>query len=626
MTKKTLLSRSATRPPCPLFIERAAVITLVIFFAASQALAQRSSAPDDSAKYAPPSPKFTIDVRKNIMVPMRDGVRLATDVYLPVGAGEKLPVILIRAPYNKETYRRGTVPATFFAGQGYAAIVQDTRGKFQSEGTYSVQMADADDGYDTIDWGAKQPWSTGKVGTYGCSYLGEVQFLLAKMRHPNHLAMIPQAASCAVGRAGGYYKNFGAYEGGAFALSSIFGWFSSAGSKVKNAKAPDAIDFPVILRSLPTVDMVKRAGGPPTDFEDFITHPPADQYWEQMRYLTDNDRFDTPTLHVNSWLDLTPDATLYAFNLMRQNAQSPRARDNQFVIMSPTEHCASEAATAHTKVGDLDVGDARLPYWRIYLDWFDYWLKGVDNGVTQMPKVQYYVMGKNEWRSAPSWPIPEARLVPYYLSSTKGAVTGAGDGSLSSMKAARNGRDTFVYDPADPFPSRGGTICCTGNPKDLPGIFDQSDLEARKDVLVYSTPALREGITVAGAVKAVLYVSSNARDTDLTAKLHDVDEQGRAWNVVNGILRARYREGMEKTVWMRADSIYRVEVSLKVTAYHFAPGHRLRLYVSSSDFPMYDRNLNTGGDNVTETTWVKATNTIHFGPERASHLLLPVVK
>lgn len=626
MAKKTFSFRRVAKPHRLMFIWHVVVITMAISFVAPQTLAQRSSAQEDSAKYAPPAPKFTVEVRKNVMVPMRDSVHLATDIYMPVGAGEKLPVIVIRSPYNKETYRGGTASATFFAGQGYAAIVQDTRGKFQSEGTYSVQMADAEDGYDTIEWAAKQPWSTGKVGTYGCSYRGEVQFLLAKMRHPNHHAMIPQSASGAVGPAGGYYKNFGAYEGGAFALSSGFGWFTSAGSKVKNAKAPDAIDFPTILRSLPTVDMIKRAGGPPTDFEDFITHPPADRYWDQMRYLRDDDHFNTPALHVNSWLDLTPDATLYAFNLMRQNAQSPRARDNQFVIMSPTVHCASEAATAHTKVGDFDVGDARLPYWQIYLDWFDYWLKGVDNGVTQMPKVQYYVMGKNEWRSAPSWPVPEVRFVPYYLTSTKGAVTGAGDGSLSPIKADRNGSDTFVYDPADPFPSRGGTICCTGNPKDLPGIFDQSDLEERKDVLVYSTPALRDGITIAGPVKAVLYASSNARDTDFTAKLLDVDEQGRAWNVVNGILRARYREGMKKNVRMSAGSVYRVEVSLKATAYHFAPGHRMRLCVSSSDFPMYDRNLNTGGDNVTETAWVKAANAIHFGPKRASHLLLPVVK
>lgn len=617
--------------PYRLRVGFAAVIALM-FFATLQATAQDASIQNDAAKYETPTPKFGVEISKNIMVPMRDGVRLATDVYKPVDAGDKLPVIVMRTPYNKETYRGAIVPADFFAGQGYVVLVQDTRGKFQSEGTYSVQMADTEDGYDTIDWAAKQLWSTGNIGTYGCSYLGEVQYLLAKMQHPNHLAMIPQAASGAVGPAGGYYKNFGAYEGGAFTLSSVLGWFAVAGSKIKPADptkgldyTPDAIDFPAILRSLPTVDMAKRAGVTSTDFEDFVMHPPADPYWDQMHYLRDDDQFNTPALHVNSWLDLTPDATLYTFNLMRQNAQTPRAGDNQFVIISPTVHCASEGVTAHAKVGDLDVGDARLPYWRIYLDWFDYWLKGVDNDITQMPKVQYYVTGKNEWRSASAWPLPEMRFVPYYLSSIEGAVTGAGDGSLSTIKSVRNGSDRFAYDPEDPFPSRGGNICCTGDPNELPGVFDQSDLEVRPDLLVYSTPVLNEGITVAGPVKIVLYVSSSARDTDFTAKLIDVDEEGRAWNVVNGILRARYREGMDKTVWMQPDSVYRLEVNLKETAYHFAAGHSIRLYISSSDFPMYDRNLNTGGDNVTETTWVKAANTIHFSQKHASHLMLPVV-
>jgi putative CocE/NonD family hydrolase len=589
------------------------------FGIASPALAQSTANP-----YGRPAPKYKFEVRKNVMVPMRDGVRLATDIYTPTGAGERLPVIIIRLPYNKETYRGATVPAEFFAGQGYVAVVQDVRGKHASEGEYVVQVADARDGYDAVEWAAKQPWSTGKIGTYGCSYLGEVQFLLAKMRHPNHIAMIPQSASGAVGPAGGHYTNFGLNFGGATLLSSAFGWFGIAGSKVKDAKGPDSIDFQSLLRSLPTAEMDKRAGYPPTDFRDFFTHPPADPYWEQMGYLRDDDRFDTPALHVNSWLDVTPEQTLYAFNLMRRNAVSARARDNQFVIISPTVHCASEAAREQTRVGDRDFGDARFAYWKLYLDWFDYWLKGVENGVTKRPKVQYYLMGKNEWRTSPVWPPAEMRAVPYYLSSKAGAATRAGDGLLAAAKPVRPGRDAFTYDPADPLPSRGGGICCTGNPNDVPGVFDQSILESRRDLLVYSTPALDRGVTVAGPVRLVLYVSSDARDTDFTAKLIDVDGQGRAWNVSNGILRARYRDGVAKRVFMERDRVYRVEVSLNSTAHYFAPGHRIRLHVSSSDFPMYDRNLNTGGDNVTETKWVKATNTIHFGGRHPSQLLLPV--
>jgi len=569
-----------------------------------------------------PEPKYKVETTRNVMVPMRDGVRLATDIYRPVGAGDRLPVVLIRTPYNKTANRGGTnVTAEMFAGQGYVAVAQDVRGQYESEGRYEVEKDDPRDGYDTIDWIVKQGWSNGKVGTYGCSYLGEVQFLLAKMRHPNHTAMIPQSASGAIGPAGGYYTNWGAYEGGAFTLSTTFGWFRGAGHQVKNGPRPE-IDFAATLKTLPLVEMARRSGYAESEYDEFVSHAPADPYWTAKGYLTDQDRFDTPALHVNSWLDVTPEQTLYAFNLMRRNAASARARDNQFVIMSPTTHCASEAASANTKVGEREVGDARLPYWKIYFDWFDYWLKGVQNDVLKRPKVQYYVTGKNEWRSADVWPLPGVRSTPYYLSSGGRANTAAGDGTLGTTKPAGEGKDTFVYDPGDPFPSKGGTICCTGNPADQPGIFDQSSAESRQDLLVYSTPPLAAGVTIAGTVTAVLFVSSDAKDTDFTAKLIDVDPQGRSWNVVNGIKRARYREGFTKKVWMEKGRVYNVEVSLKAAAHHFAPGHRIRLHISSSDFPAFDRNLNTGGNNFDETTWVKATNTVHHG---SSHVLLPVV-
>jgi putative CocE/NonD family hydrolase len=384
------------------------------------------------------------------------------------------------------------------------------------------------------------------------------------------------------------------------------------------------LDFAAMLGSLPVATMAERAGFPPSDFADFVTHKPADPYWDRMDYLRDDDRFDTPALHVNSWFDVTPEQTMYVVNLMRRNGVTARARDNQFGIMSPTEHCRSEYAGAPTRVGDREFGDARLPCFKLYLDWFDRWLKGIDNGVTRRPMVQYYVMGKNEWRTGDSWPVPGVRAVPYYLSSMRSAVSNAGDGLLL-QSPPRAGADSFVYDPDRPFPSRGGTVCCTGNPKDQPGAFDQSDLESRSDLLVYTTPPLERGLTVTGTVKAILHVSSDVRDTDFAVKLLDVDPEGRSWNVVNGVLRARYREGMAKEVWMERGRTYRLEVSLKATAHHFAPGHRVRLWVTSSDFPLHDRNLNTGGDNVTETTWVKATNTVHYGGATASHLLLPIV-
>jgi hypothetical protein len=573
-------------------------------------------------RFARPAARHELALQKNVMVPMRDGVELAADLYLPKDAGGRLPVIVMRTPYNKDGVAR---VAEFFAGQGYAVAVQDVRGKFQSGGEYQVQSHDRDDGYDTIEWAASQPWSNGRVGTYGCSYLGEVQILLAGARHPRHAAAVPQAAAGGLGSAGGYWSAFGAYESGVFSLSSGFGWFLGAGAKDKGITRPENVDFPTALRSMPTLDMIKKVGGPRTDWEDYLSHRAGSAYWSRQGYATDTTRFAVPALHVNSWLDFGAEQTLFLFNLFRKNAVSRNARDNQYVIISPTTHCASEAATEHTRVGEMDVGDARLAYWKTYLAWFDHWLRNQGSGVLDLPKVQYYVIGKGEWRSANQWPVPEMRPVSYYLSSTKGANTSAGDGTLTTWVAPRPGRDTLTYDPEHPFPSRGGTICCTGNPNDQPGIFDQTELESRPDLLVYSTPVIREGVTIAGPVRLVLHVSSDASDTDFAAKLIDVDENGRAWNVVDGIARARYREGLPKPVFMEPGTVYRVEVNLKSIAYHFKPGHRIRVHLSSSNFPQYERNTNTGGNIYDEATVVVARNLVHFGPDRPSALVLPVV-
>jgi putative CocE/NonD family hydrolase len=271
-------------------------------------------------------------------------------------------------------------------------------------------------------------------------------------------------------------------------------------------------------------------------------------------------------------------------------------------------------------VGDMIVGDARLGYWKIYLDWFDHWLRGIDNGATARPRVTYFVMHQG-WRTAPSWPVPGMTETSWYLTSGGRANTSSGNGAFATAPP-REGKDTWVYDPSDPVPSKGGTICCTGNPADVPGIFDQSGLESRPDILVYTSAPLASGLTIAGTVKLALVVSSDAKDTDFNAKLLDVDTEGRVWNIMNGVLRARYREGMTRKVLMEPGKTYQIEVSLKATAYHFRSGHRVRLHLTSSDFPLYDRNLNTGGNNFDEAAFVRATNTVHYG---ASRLVLPIL-
>lgn len=576
-------------------------------------------------RFQPPAAQNEFTLQKNVMVPMRDGVSLAADVYLPTLPAGRYPVILLRTPYNKDTYGGSTQPAEFFARRGYAVVSQDVRGKFHSEGDYTVQSNDRDDGFDTVDWAAHQPWSNGKIGTYGCSYLGENQILLAGARHPNHVAAIPQAAAGGVGSMGGYWSGFGVYEEGVLTLSSAFGWFLGAGAKDKDAPRLTGVDFPAALRSTPLVEMVRKVGGPRSDWEDFVSRRPGDPYWLTQGYATDTTKYDVPAIHVNSWLDYGAEQTLATFDLFRRNAVSPRARDNQYVIISPTGHCGSERAGEHTKVGDYDAGDARYTYWRIYLDWFDYWLKGLDNGVRSMPRVHYYVLGANEWRTGNVWPPADMRPVSYYMSSRRGANGSAGDGLLSPTKPPRAGRDTVSYDPENPVPSRGGTICCTGNPADQPGIFDQADLETRGDVLVYTTAPLAAPVTIAGPVRAQLFVSSDAKDADFAVKVLDVAPDGKVWNVVDGIARTRFRNGIEAPAMLEPGTVVPLQVRIKSIAYRFGAGHRIRFQVANSNFPQYERNSSTGGSIFDETAYLPSRNAVHFGGPYLSAVVLPVV-
>jgi putative CocE/NonD family hydrolase len=584
-----------------------------------------------------PAPKYQVRVEQTVLVPMRDGVKLATDLYFPKGVEEKLPVIMIRTPYNKKvewTAQSGH----WFAGQGYVAAIQDVRGKFESQGDYIVSARDAEDGFDMIDWLASQPWSTGKVGTYGCSYLGENQVQTATQRNPHHVVMIPQAS-------GGARRYFAVYQGGALELAAGAGWFREYGSKIRPmlspvtsqsqfAQAAQYYDFdPVlpeiglreVLLSLPIIDLVDRMGAPPSDWEGFVSHEPEDPWWDQFGYVEETDRFNTPALFIDSWYDYGPADTLALRNLFFRNADSPVARENQFAVIAPGTHCAYEDGEEHTIVGARDVGDARFDFRGLYLKWFDYWLKGIENGVTDMPKIQIYVMGRGEWRGEEEWPLERTVFTKYYLHSEGDANGRFGSGGLNTERPDQEPPDRFVYDPKTPVPSRGGPDWGASNPDLLPGAVDQSGVEMRHDVLVYTSPILERGLEVTGPLKTVLYVSSSARDTDFTAKLVDVYPDGKAYNVQEGILRARYREGFDKKVWMKSGDVYEVSIDLKVTSNYFQPGHRIRLEVSSSNFPRFDRNLNTGGNNYDETEWNIATNTVQHTATYPSHILLPVI-
>lgn len=555
--------------------------------------------------YSPPRPRYAVRVESNVRVAMRDGVQLATDLYFPIGTEEKLPGILVRTPYDR---KKQSATGQLFAAHGYVVGIQDVRGKFDSEGTFILSAADTNDGADTITWMAAQPWSTGKIGTYGCSYLGEDQIEVSKLRLPQHAAMIPQAA-------GGAYRYAAFVEGGALELAGTAGWFNKNGSKVNPAPKASRPDIRPLYWTLPVIEILKKAGAPPTDYEGWVSHGPGDPWWDQFGYVNAGHHFNVPAIHLSSWYDTSVNETLELFNLLRANSVSVAARQNQFVIIAPTTHCKWETATEHTIVGEMDMGDAQLDYLNIYLRWFDHWLKGIDNGATDMPKVRIYVMGSNHWREAQEWPLPGTRFIKYFLHSDGHANSRSGTGELTVKMPGEEPADHFTYDPAEPVPTLGDK-----------GPEDERLIEDRPDVLVYSTPPLERGVEVTGPLQVALHVSSSAKDTDFTAKLLDVDLRGKALNLQEAILRARYRGGYGKQVWMQTGEVYPLTMDLHATSNYFAPGHRIRLELSSSNFPRFDRNLNTGGNNYDEVRWVVARNAVHHSRRQLSYVLLPIVQ
>ena len=600
-------------------------VTIAPLFA-SFLLSTRSDAQTGPAgPYPRPVGAHDVVIERSIMMPMRDGVRLATDLYTPKDAAGALSTIFIRTPYNKGANAAGDGSAKFFASHGYAVVVQDVRGKFASEGAFHVYEGDMTDWTDAFNWIAAQSWSTGRIGTYGCSYLGEGQIIAAQQRNPHHIAAIAQAAGGNLGRVGRRRQFWGSVEGGAFSISINFGWMPVFASTDKGARPFPNVELASFFKTLPVIDMTDCAGSPSWDWRNFLERSPDDPWWDQRGYLTERDSMSVAALHVSSWFDMAGEA-LEEARIFRTNGVNDRARSGQYAIISPTTHCASERAGSETVTGVLPVGDARLHYFETYLAWFDRWLNGNVHAIDSLPRVQYYVIGRNAWHSSNQWPVKGMRETSYYLNSDGTANSSQGNGRLTLAAPTSAHADTFTYDPANPVPSRGGSICCTGNPKDVPGSFDQADIEQRPDVLVYTTDVLRDGLELTGPMRALVNISSDAPDTDLTIKLLDVFPDGRAMNIQEGITRVRYRDGFDKARMMKAGAIYEVPVDLHATSWYLPAGHKLRADISSSDFPRYDRNLNTGGHNYDETTWRTAKNTVHHSKVHASRLILPVVR
>lgn len=584
-----------------------------------------------------------------VMVPMRDGARLATDIFRPKGVEKDLPLLFIKTPYDFNKLSGASLDWTFEAvKRGYAVAVQNERGRFYSEGEWEILGNPRNDGHDALDWFAKQSWSNGNVGTMGCSSSAEWQMALAAQDHPAHKAMVPMAAGAGIGRVGEFQEQGNWYKGGVHqTLFSV--WLYSVQQQVYPRFAPGTseedlrrfrklydlkanmaeVDWKKQLRKLPATDWLEDAGANLGPMQDMLRRGPSDPAWFEGGLYHDNEDFAVPAFWFNSWFDVSQGPNIALFQHARKNAKTRSDRNGQYMLIGPNLHCAFYRIPEHEDyiAGDMNVGNAWFPLYEQMFAFLDLHLKGErSKAFRQLPRVQYYTLGSNEWRSAEQWPPEGAETETLYLGSGGKANSLFGDGQLSNkVEGDAAASDSFVYDPMNPVPALGGGVCCNGGASPG-GSFDQRGIEARADVLVYTTEPLSEAMEVTGSVHPTLFVSSDARDTDFTVKLVDVHPNGEAWNVDDTIFRARYREGFDKPKMLQAGEVYELKLSPLSTSYTFKAGHRLRVEVSSSKFPQYMRNLNTGGNNVDETEGVVANNTVHHSAEYPSRIELSVIR
>jgi len=598
-------------------------------------------------------------VERRVMIPMRDGVRLATDIYRPKNATGRVPIVFSRTPYNFNFWDvKNGVPSDMSTPlaaikRGYAYVIQNERGHFFSEGNYDILGAPISDGVETLEWMRSQPWSNGKIGTTGCSSTAEWQMAVAAQPRSALGAMNVQGFGAGVGRVGPYYEQGNWYRGGAVQMLFI-AWLYGEQNQIRPMFPPDTtqedlirasksfdlaqqlppVDWDKALRHLPTQDILKAVDAPRGIFADampvatggrMIQRTPDDPAWYKGGLWHDDMKLEVPGLWFMSWYDVSTGPNLAMYNHVRKNAPGELA-NQQWAVIAPVAHCSYTRATEDTVVGERSMGDARLDYNEIVYSFFDRFLKGEKDGrIEKQPKVTYFTMGLNKWQTSDTWPPAGATPVTYYLSSGGHANTLNGDGALVTTPPSENKPDTFVYDPENPVPSYGGNVCCTGNAVQA-GSFDQRKMESRADILVFTSEPFKDGLEISGPITPTLYVSSDAKDTDFTVKVLDVDEEGRAFNLDESIQRMRYRSGYDKAlVWMEKGEIYKVTLQPLNTSNYFKPGHRLRIEVSSSNFPRFDRNLNTGGNNYDETKGVVAHNTLHHARGYASNLVVTVI-
>src|SRR5215470_3194302 len=577
--------------------------------------------------------QYRVLVEKDVPMTTRDGVILHADVYRP-DAPARFPVLLSRLPYDKNLRPRpGDID--YFVERGYGVIMQDTRGRFASEGDeYYALIWEMPDGYDAVEWAAGLPWADGNVGTTGQSYLGATQYLLAPSRPPHLKAAFPVSA------AADFQQSWVYHTGGAFE----FGWQipyailmardslerQGLTAQLLATLERDLIPAPTpfaqplsdqAYRRLPLMawgDLLRPVARYLTDY---LRHPEDGPYWWAINVERQHANINTPMYHVTSWYDIFLRGGLAHFCGLRQHAMTAEARAGQKLLVGPWAHRFPYTSPSSQGAGDIDFGpNACIELHETQLCWFDYYLKGINTGILEEAPVKIFVMGENVWRDEQEWPLARTRYTPYYLHSQGQANSLHGDGHLDPAVPGEETPDSFVYDPNDPVPT------CGGNTLIIPmGVQDQRQVETRQDILVYTSAPMTAPLEVTGAIVVNLFVASSAPDTDFTAKLVDVRPDGYAQNLADGIVRTRYRTSRMQPALLTPGQVTEVTIDLWATSHVFLPGHSLRLDISSSNFPRFDRNLNTGEDQATGTRWQTAAQTILHDQHYPSHILLPVI-
>ncbi|HUQ56307.1 CocE/NonD family hydrolase [Lentzea sp.] len=578
--------------------------------------------------------RFVVDV--DVAVPMRDGIALATNVWRPEGPGP-FPVLLVRTPYGKDdagTFGNPKLPDVFaFVEAGYAVVAQDVRGTSRSPGTFTPGTHEGDDGADTLTWLAEQPWCDGTAGMWGGSYMGFTQWLAAVDAAPVLRAIAPVMSSADLYRAPWYSP------GGALSQDAVLTW--STLSALRNLRREPAeadpadaaallssVDDPRLLHEpLPLTGRDAVTRNLPW-FGEVLDHPGRDSFWQEVAAIDHCGGITVPALQVGGWYDVFIGETVRSYTTMRRHGGSAAARDGQRLLIGPWAHAdGTDLGTFPDRSFGLAASIKSADVTGEHLRFFDRWVRGRTDVPDDPHRVRIFVMGVDRWRDELDWPLPDTRHTDFFLSGQGRANTASGDGVLSRDTAPVEAVDTFLYDPRRPVPTVGGTVLA-GASGAYPGPADQAAVEAREDVLCFTTAVLDRPVEVTGHVTLVLHVSSSAPDTDFTGKLVDVHPDGRAILLCEGVQRARYRDSLTAPVPLEPGTVHELTVDMSVTSNVFLPGHRIRLEVSSSNFPRYDRNTNTGGTIAadTEDDLTVAVNRVHHGPARPSRLVLPLIE